>query len=231
MRKELAKKRTRKLKFEKKFILEIKKFKRIYCLISGGYHSTSTAYLLKDYGFKDVVLLHAKTYLEMKHALDTIQKVIYNTDYAYCEIEPNLKNKRVGQIFRESLEMIPQIVEYFKQDRQDYRDLIPCCKLLKKSSSRKFYTREIDKKHDVIISSLCPFESVNRNYWLKELREKDTYIRLHKKFGNVYYAYPWRDTWSDRPFQEYLISKGIMPEHSGCVMCPIQIAYTRWKND
>ena len=223
-------KKLPKLSLPGKFLDEISNFKTIYCLISGGYHSSSAALLLYDYSFSNVCLLHNRTYLEQKNSLNLIQDIIYRTDYSYIQTEPNLKGKRVGQIFKESLDKVDLIVDCFMKNKRNYRDFVPCCKKLKKGPARKFYTREINKKNDVVISSLCPHESKNRNFWLTELRNKNTFIRLHKKFGNVYHAYPFRDLYSDRPFHEYLITKGIMPEHSGCVMCPINIAYDKWKN-
>lgn len=217
------------MKFPTLFLDEISTFRTIYCLISGGYHSTTASLLLKDHGFENVILLHNKTYLEMPHVLDLIQDIIYRTDYAYIETEPTLKDKNVGQIIKESLDKIPEIIKCFEEGKGNYRDFIPCCKLLKKSPARKFYTKEIDKENSIVISSLCPFESRNRNKWLTERRKINTYIRLHKKMGNVWYAYPFRDNYSDRPFHEYLMSKDIIPEHSGCIKCPIQIAYTKFK--
>lgn len=220
---------SEKMRLPAQFIDEISPFKTLYCLVSGGYHSTTACLLLKDYGFDNVCLVHNKTHLEMNHVLDLIQDLIYRTDYSYIETEPNLKGKSIGLILKESLEKIPEIISCFEKRKGNYRDFIPCCKILKKSPARKFYTKEINKENSVVISSLCPFESRNRNYWLKQLREKDTYIRLHKKMGYVFHAYPFRDIYSDRPFHEYLISKDIIPEHSGCIKCPIQIAYKQFK--
>ena len=211
--------------FPGKFLDEISEFKTIYCLVSGGYHSTSAALLLYDYGFKNVSLVHNRTYLEMKHVLKLIQDLILRTDYSYNLVEPSLKGERVGSIFKASLMQVDKIAEYMREGKGNYRDLIPCCKRLKKQPARKWYTKNIHKESSVIISSLCPHESRNRNHWLKQLRELDTFIRVHGKMGGDYYAYPFRDVYSDRPFHQYLISKDIMPEHSGCVLCPIQLAY------
>ena len=158
-----------------------------------------------------------------------IVQEIYKTDYSYIETKPDLKGKRVGQILRESMDMVDRIVQCFIENKGNYRDFIPCCRKLKKGPSRRLYTKELDKQTSVVISSLCPFESRNRNHWLKELREKKTYLRLHQKFGNVWHGYPFRDIYSDRPFHKYLISKDIVPEHSGCVICPIGVAYNKWK--
>ena len=218
--------------FTGQFIKEISDFRTIYCDFSGGYHSTTSALQLDDSGFENVVLIHNKTYLETKYCLDLIQKVIYMTDYPYILIDPKeygLK-ERIGDIFRDSLKKVPEIIKKFQcNESLNIRDIIPCCRKLKKAPSRRFYTKEIDKSNSVIISSILPHENQNRRRRLKELREKGTYLRLVKKKGNVWYAYPWRDMHSDRPFHDYLWTKGIMPEHSGCVMCPIQIAYKKWK--
>ncbi len=222
-------KKYKKLAFTKGFLEEISTFKTIYCLISGGYHSTSACLLLYDYGFKNVCLVHNKTYLEFKHALNLIQDLIYRTDYSYIETKPNTHGKRIGQILKESMNQVDNIVQCFINHKGNYRDFIPCCKILKKSPSRKLYTKEIDKSNSVVISSLCPFESRNRNYRLKQLREGKTYLRLHKKFGNVWHGYPFRDIYSNMPFHFYLLLKGIIPEHSGCVICPIQVAYKKYK--
>ena len=57
------------MKFTEQFLKEISEFVSIYCLVSGGYHSTTAALLLKDYGFSNVYLVHNRTYLEMKSSL------------------------------------------------------------------------------------------------------------------------------------------------------------------
>ena len=126
--------------------------------------------------------------------------------------------------------MIPKIVEYYNQNKRNVRDLIPCCRKLKKNPARRFYTKEINKQNSVVISSLLPHESFNRAWRLKELRELNTYIRLHRTAGYVYHAYPFRDCYSDRPFHKYLLDKGITAEHSGCVKCPLVEAYSIYRS-
>ena len=217
------------MKFTDQFIKEIERFTSIYCLVSGGYHSSTSALLLKDYGYSNVYLVHNRTYLEMKSSLDLIQKIIYLTDYPYILVEPNLQ-ERVGKIYKDSLDKIPEIIQYFKENKRNVRDLIPCCRKLKKNPARRFYTKEIDKQNSVVISSLLPHESFNRGMRLKELRLRNTYIRLHKTAGNVFHAYPFRDCYSDRPFHKYLLDKGIIAEHSGCVKCPLREAYSIFRS-
>jgi len=186
--------------------------------------------LLHDYGFKNVTLLHNKTFLELKVNIDLIKKIREITGYHYIETTPK-HTERIGDIIKKSFEQVEKIAEYIKLRKQNYRDFIDCCRKLKKAPSRRWYLKNIDIENTVIISSLCPFESWNRRRWLKELKEKDTFIRLHGKMGSVYYAYPFRDIYSNEPFRRYLIIKEIFPEHSGCIICPIRMAHMIVKND
>jgi hypothetical protein len=225
------------MKLDPKFIKEISKAEMIICLVSWGYHSSTAALLLKDYGFENVILLHNKTYLEQPFSKKIMKEVIKITEYPYIEAKPNLK-ERPGMILRDSFnkKLVKRIAVSLKSDKNDYRDYTPCCTKLKKAPAKKWYSENINKKTDVVISSLCAFEGgplSNRYIRLKELRDLNTFLRLHKKMGNVWYAYPFRDykfKRRERDFYYYLNSKGIIPEHSSCIICPIHIARMIKKN-
>ncbi|KKN76352.1 hypothetical protein LCGC14_0372040 [marine sediment metagenome] len=214
-----------------KFIEEIKRFDIIYCLISGGYHSTTAALLLWYYGFTNVKLVHNKTFLELKSSLDTMKKLLAITKFEYLETTPNLKKENVWDILRRSFLRIPEVREDIKNKKYD-RSKFECCNKLKKFPAKKFY-RKIRKVPDgeeiksfIIISSICPYESRFRNMHLHELRQKDTFLRLHKKAGDIWFGYPFRDARSVKPFREYLFSKDFKEiKHSGCTACPIIIAF------
>lgn len=219
------------MKFPKQFIDEISQFENIYCLITGGFNSSTSAFLLKDYGFKNVILLNNKTYLEEPIPLKTMYMVSELTGYPLIRTEPNLK-ERPGKILAESFEQwrVEAAVEDMKNIRNTYRDKIPCCRKLKKTPGKKWFKE--NKLHfcrDVVISSICPYEGgALSNRWArcKELRVWNTFLRFHSKMGGVWYAYPYRDFTKKRHEQEfyyYLRDKGIMPEHSGCNICPIRV--------
>lgn len=216
------------LKLDSKFIDEISRFETIYCHKSGGVHTSAMAYLLFDYGFRNVSLIHNQTYLEYPECLNIIQKIIYDTDYSYNVIPPNLRGKRMSELMRKSFLVIPEVQKGLENGtiRSDnVRDYIPCCRYLKETSSRKWYTKNIDKKTSVVLMGICPYENKNRKRWLTELRRKDTFLRLHKTHGNVWHGYPFRDAYNEYPFYKYLINKGINPLHSGCQICPIRIIF------
>lgn len=215
------------MNLDKQFLEEISTFSNIYCHMSGGVHTSAIAYKLHDLGFK-VTLLHNQTYLEYPKCLDTIQKIIFDTDYSYNLIPPNLNGKRMSELMRESFLVIPDIQKGIVNksiNTSNVRDYIPCCKVLKKTSSRKWYTKNIKKENSVVIMAICPYENKNRLRHLTELRQQNTFLRLHKKHGNVWHAYPFRDSFNEYPFYKYLLSKNIMPLHSGCQICPIRIIF------
>ena len=186
---------------------------------------------MKDYGFENVILVHNKTYLEMKSSLETIKKLKKITKYPYIEIEPDLKNETIWDVLKRSFQKIPEIKEDVKNKKYD-RTKIPCCNILKKYPAKKFYKSiPYDKEKFVIISSLCPFEQIYRLRHLKELREKATFLRLHKKLGKIYFAYPFRDQLSEKLFLPYLHSKGFNKiKHSACVICPLAIVFKNYKS-
>lgn len=217
-----------KLELNYQFINEIEGFETIYCLISGGYHSTAAALLLKEYRFDNVKLVHNKTFLELKSSIATMNKIREITKFEYLETTPDLKGETVWDILKRSFLRIPEVREDIKNKRYD-RSKFECCNKLKKFPAKKFY-RKIRKVPDgekfVIISSICPYESRYRNMHLHELREKNTFIRLHKKAGSIWFGYPFRDGRSEKPFKDYLFSKGFRKiQHSGCAICPIIIAF------
>jgi len=218
------------MKLSKKFIDEIRDFKTIFCLISGGYHSTTIGLLLKDYNFKNVILLHNKTFLEMKSSMNTIKKLQNITKYEYKEIIPELEEETTWDILRRSFLKIPEVREDIKNNRYD-RTKFECCNKLKKFSAKKFYNDLPNKDNFIVINSICPYESWLRNMHLHELREKNTFIRLHKKFGKIWFGYPFRDERSEKPFKKYLSFKGFGNiKHSGCSICPIVIAFKMYNS-
>lgn len=216
------------MKLSKQFIEEIKSFETIYCLVSGGYHSTTSGLLLKDHGFENVILLHNKTYLETKSSIEAMKKLQEITNYEYIETKPNLKGESVLEILKRSFQKIPDVKIDIEKGHYD-RTKFECCKKLKKGPRKKFYN-QFDKEKIVIISSICPFEGGDRARWLYDLRKKNTFIRLHKKQGNVFHAYPFRDSFSKSIFLPYLKAKGFDNiKHSACKFCPIVIVFCNYK--
>ena len=211
------------------FFNEINKFESIYIEVSGGYHSSYTVLSLFEKGFKNIGLIHNDTKLQYKACSANIQKLVEISDYSLIFKPPNLKKKTMNVIMKESFKNIPKA----KKNLRNYRDYFTCCKILKQTRNYK-WNNEFLFDNSIVISSLCPFESLNRQMRLFELKKKDTYIRFHKN-QNIFKGYPYRDllignrrfsrNYFQPLFEVKLKKYGLNLKHSGCKMCPIRVLF------
>lgn len=217
------------IKLPEQFLKEINQFENIYIEISGGYNSTITAILFYELGYKNIGLIHNNTKLQYIECLENIQKVIYLTDYSIIFKEPILKGKRISQVLQESFKNIDKA----KNNLKNYRDYFPCCKILKQKRNHK-WNDDFLLENSVVISSLTPYESYNRQMRLFELKKKNTYIRFHKS-QNIFKGYPYRDLLLgnreysrniyNKLFENKLNEYKLNIKHSGCRICPIRILF------
>ena len=218
-----------KIELPKQFLKEVNKFDNIYIELSGGYHSTITTILFYELGYKNIGLIHNDTKLQYLECLENIQKIVYLTDYSLIFKQPNLKKRTMNSIMKESF----QNIEIAKLHLKNYRDYFICCKLLKQKRNYK-WNNDYLFNDSVIISSLTPYESFNRQMRLFELKKLDTYIRFHKS-QNIYKAYPYRDLLNgnrkysrkifDILFENKLRNYNFNIKHSGCKICPIRVIF------
>lgn len=217
------------MKLPEQFIEEIKPFETIFCLVSGGWHSTTAALLLFKHKFKNVILVHNKTWLEMKSSLKTMQKLQQITGYEYIEIEPDLGEKTIWDVMKESFQKIPEVREDIQNKKYD-RNKFSCCKVLKKGPSAKYFRK---LENCIVVDSQCPYESNRRSFYLAELRKKEIYFRYLKSRG-FWKIYPFRDILSKKQFIPFInFTKSYIPDikHSGCIICPILICFNMYKEE
>ena len=215
------------MKLSNQFFEELRQFEDKFLLISGGYHSTSSALSLKDNGFEDVTLIHNETGLEMRSSIKTINKVIEKTNYEIIYVIPNLK-QTIWELMKECFLKVPEIKKELRAGAKFDRGKFKCCYALKKKPIRNFY-KQLNTKNSVIVSSLCPYESQNRGVWLSELRAKKTYLRPQYKYNGLNFIYPFRDHYKELDFVKYLTKKGFNKiERSACIICPIVLVWNRY---
>ena len=220
----------KKISLSVQFLKEISIFKNIYIESSGGYHSTVSAILFYEKGYKNIGLIHNDTKLQYTECLDNIQKLIELTDYSLIYKEPNLK-KKMSIIMKESFRNIDKAKLHLK----NYRDYFSCCKILKQKRNHK-WNDDYLLNNSIVISSLTPYESYNRQMRLFELKKKNTYIRFHKE-QNIFKGYPYRDfiygnriysrKLYDKLFEQKLREYNMNIKHSGCRICPIRIVFPK----
>lgn len=218
-----------KIELPKQFLNEISIFENIYIELSGGYHSSITAILFYELGYKNIGLIHNDTKLQYLECLENIQKIVYLTDYSLIFKHPSFKNKTMSMIMKESF----QNIEKAKLHLRNYRDYFSCCKLLKQTRNYK-WNNDYLLDNSIIISSLAPFESYNRQMRLYQLKNNNTYIRFHKK-QNITKGYPYRDLlngnrkssrfYYNNLFGIKLNEYNLNLKHSGCRICPIRILF------
>ena len=213
----------------KQFLREISTFDYIYIEISGGYHSTITVILFYELGYKNIGLIHNNTKLQYNACLENIQKLIYITDYSLIFKEPNFRKKSMSIIMKESFQNIKKAKFHLK----NYRDYFSCCKILKQTRNYK-WNNDFLLDNSIIISSLIPYESYNRQMRLFQLKKQNTYLRFHKN-QNITKGYPYRDLlignrissrkYYDNLFEIKLKKYNFNIKHSGCRICPIRILF------
>lgn len=214
-----------------KFLQEISNFKKIYIEVSGGYNSNVSVLLFYEIGFKDITLIHNHTYLQYKECLENITKLIDLTNYSiiikYPKIPANFKS--INEVIKVSF----QNIDKAKQNIKQYRDFFPCCRILKMKHNKSWNNKML-LNNSIIISSLTPYESFNRQMRLFELKKQNTYIRFHKT-QNIFKGYPYRDLLVgnrrysrnifDKLFENKLKEYNLNIKHSGCRIYPIRILF------
>lgn len=211
------------------FLKEIDIFDNIYIEVSGGYHSTISTILFFELGYKNIGLIHNNTKLQYTECLDNIQKLIEITDYSLIYKEPILK-KKMSIIMKESF----QNIEKAKLHLKNYRDYFSCCRILKQKRNHK-WNDDYLLNNSIVITSLIPYESYNRQMRLYQLKKNNTYIRFHKS-QNIFKGYPYRDLLKgnriysrkiyDKLFELKLKEYNFNIKHSGCRICPIRVLFS-----
>lgn len=210
------------------FLKEISYFSNIYIEVSGGYHSTISTILFYELGFKNIGLIHNDTKLQYSECLDNIQKLIELTDYSLLYKQPIFK-KKMSVIMKESF----QNIEKAKLHLKNYRDYFSCCKILKQKRNHK-WNNDYLLDDSIVISSLTPYESYNRQMSLYQLKKNNSYVRFHKT-QNIFKGYPFRDLLYgnriysrkiyDKLFEQKLNEYNFYIKHSGCRICPIRVLF------
>jgi len=226
-----------KIFLSEQFLQEINEYDNIYIEISGGYNSCITVILFYELGYKNIGLIHNDTKLQYSECLDNIQKIVYLTDYSLIFKQPILKGKKISNVLKESFQNINKVKGHLK----NYRDYFKCCSILKQKRNHK-WNDDYLLNNSIVISSITPYESYNRQMRLFELKKKDTYIRFHKS-QNIFKGYPYRDLLIgnrkysrklfDKLFENKLKEYNLNIKHSGCRICPIRILFPEMltKND
>ena len=192
---------------------EISVFNRIILSVSGGIDSTFLflAFQAKGIPFE---CIWNNTGRELRTSLFTLSK-IFSYGNLFTITYPETSQKLITKKTRIALKRINQ-GEISKNKKN-----IPCCYYLKEKPFNQWIKYNTDLM-DVLVSGLAPYEGMQRNIRLGELRNRKTYLRFIKA-SKRWFAYPLRDLnfQADRKYLEAYVNQYIPTSRSGCITCPI----------
>jgi len=203
------------------FYQEIEDYSKIFITVSGGMDSTYTALEFYKRGL-NATLVHNNTFLNMKESKQTIKKLREYTGYPYIELKPPLEE--VSRI-QEAFLAIPK-AQQMKENGKYTKTVFKCCYYLKEKPFRTFLKGYPEA---IVITSIRPGEGRNRAFWLKKIREENTYIHYKKKW-KIMIGYPLRDM-KVQEIRDYFKKIEWDVKHSGCKKCPILLLFNMFKQE
>jgi 3'-phosphoadenosine 5'-phosphosulfate sulfotransferase (PAPS reductase)/FAD synthetase len=217
----------------------LNRFKKIYCLVSGGIDSTLLANVFQSIYGKKVIFVNCFNPYENSPTLD-----YFISQPNFIEIR-NSGGLNYKDILVESFQQLNFAADLRKKHKYN-KKIFPCCRYIKHNAFKKdplFMDMDV-----VVVSGIKSGDGSQRNaflsmlrngkkfisqsltpnnyYFLKDGVEKPTFFHLHKE-GQTY-VYPFRD-YMHREFPEKIINmlKVFYPNiaHSGCAICPVLVLF------
>jgi len=200
---------------------ELPKDRQIVFLASGGRDSTALILEAFHLGIKGV-MLHGDTGLECEKPLSTLRELCDYTGYECFHVRPE---GNIAEILKESFYHIPDAIAFMQKTKIFRRNMFHCCGVLKHKPMNDMLLKRC--KDTTLVSGLKGGDqAIHRLYRMRQLRERNTLLRLH--FNGLLYYYPLRDL-GNKDVDEVLKEHGFEDtEHSGCRICPIFCLFPNW---
>ncbi len=205
----------------------LKRFKKIFVLISGGIDSTYLYEIIKKWHGNRVYPVNCYNPYENSDTL----KQIKNLDPNFIQIFPS-KNLNYKKILREAFLNLPKALELKKQGKY-HKKIFGCCYYIK---HKAFLSHPMFKEEGtVVVSGIKRGDGKQRRIFLSQLRngtfktlpeKKPTFFLKHRT-GQLYF-YPFRDyNFKELPkiTMNRLRKKYPNLKHSGCKICPVLLLF------
>lgn len=196
-----------------------------FFLVSGG--KDSTAMVLKAYeeGLTGH-LIYGDTRLNLAGSLDVVKRLSEYTNFPYHVVRYEGAKKPIT-VLKESFRRIPKAIQHLKDTGNFRRNMFECCNILKHGPMIK-WSKEQNETACFVLGLKGSDQSIHRIYRMKQLRDRDTFYRRHKK-NNLLYYYPLRD-WTQQQVKDILRKHGFLNVRStGCSICPIFCVFEDWR--
>ncbi len=204
----------------------LKKFNKVYVLVSGGYDSTYLYEIIKE-----IILpwriFPVNCYNPYEYN-ETIKKMEKN-DRNFIRIEP----KNYKDIIKKSFLNLPKAYK-LRAEKRYHKKIFPCCYVLKHKNFKK--DKRFREENTVVIDGIKWGDGKQRRIWLSQMNKgtnsyniangKPTFLHRHR--NGILYCYPYRD------YPHYELPEEIKEEleyvypyidHSGCSLCPVLVLW------
>ena len=191
----------------------------IFIAFSGGIDSSIVVNEFLKRGIK-TNLLWNDTRRSMESARNTLSYLFRLSGFQFYITYPKVDQKIITQKTRTALQRI------IRGEITKNKHNIPCCRFLKEKPFLDFIN-DFTEENSLFISSIAAYEGNQRDVFLRQLRNKDTFLHYHITKSR-WFAYPLRD-YIYKSDGDFLKSYGQLHipkvERSGCHSCPIIVLY------
>ena len=158
----------------------LRRFEKIYVLVSGGFDSTWLYEKIKEEYKERVYPVNCYNPYEWNDTLKEIEK----NDKKFITISPG----EYKDVIKKSFLKLPEAFK-LKEQRIYNKKIFPCCYVLKHKTFKK--DKRFKELHTVVVSGITYGDGKQRRIWCSILKKRGTYFHMHKE-GILYY-YPFRD--------------------------------------
>jgi len=191
--------------------------RKVVILASGG--RDSTAMVLEAWNLNiSAVMVFNDTGLNRGGAKEVLHQLQELTGYELITVK-YAGGKPIKDILHGSFEQIPKVLQKKKEIGVFRKNYFYCCRVLKENPTTQ-YIKTLEEKVVLVLGLKGSDGAKMRRFWMAELRNQDTFIRVRKRNNRMYY-YPLRDC-SDRDIDMILDEHGFGGiQSTGCNVCPV----------
>lgn len=182
----------------------------------------------------DVSFLFEDTKICKMSARMTLNKLEEFTKFPLIRLEPS-PHVKPQQVLKESFMMLPEAFRIRAQRstktnrNRSYKRVFKCCQILKKDRVKEYFAQFAQDEIINLVGLKGHDKATHRRYRLRQLRDLNTFYRLHKTRTKKLHFYPLRDL-DDEDIQIILDCFGFgETQSSGCSKCPIFCVNSAWK--
>jgi 3'-phosphoadenosine 5'-phosphosulfate sulfotransferase (PAPS reductase)/FAD synthetase len=201
-------------------VKKLKKYRKIFVLVSGGIDSTLLAHYIYSHFPNKVFFINCFNPYEQSITLK-----YFSSKANYMQLSPD-SEINYSDILEKAFLNLNKAFGLVQNGKYS-KKVFGCCYYIKHKAF--LHNKMFRDFKSVVVSGIKAGDGKQRRSFLSGLRKRDTFIHRHcKQRHNINYIYPFRDYFkSDLP--SYVLNKlqKFYPklEHSACKICPVVILF------